>query len=332
MRRALLVAIAACLLGAALAPIAADEQPAGAGGSGRPKVLILGDSMAIGLIEFMKGSTTPDYDADYRLIDKSDGACNIGRGTLLTYVQTAIPSGACDDWKTRWPGYITQYDPEVVVVITGGWDITDRWSTPPTSCNPGPLCPVPNQRISQAKGNQNYYRKLRDAIGLLRAGGAKVVVVSEPYVNPLEPTPNDESPLPPAYHNIHWEPYPDTAPGPSPEWPAGWRPPTTGATYISSRIKVNALVAQQELVKAQEYGDVKKVSVFSFLDLLSPGGNSYADEICEPVTVPPTTACAPEDKVLVRFTDGYHLMPAGNQIVADAFDARLRKLLKLPAL
>lgn len=320
---------AVALLGAAIVPVATGG-PAAAGS--RPTVLVLGDSMAIGLVNYMKGSTTPAYDADYRLINKSDGACNIGRGTLLTYRRTAIPSGACDDWKTRWPGYINQYDPDVVVLITGGWEITDRWSTPPTSCNPGPLCPVPNQRISQAKGNQNYYRKLRDAIGLLRAGGAKVVVVSEPYVNPLEPTPNEESQLPPEFHNIHWEPYPDTPPGPSAEWPAGWREPTTGATYISSRVKVNALVAQQELVKQQEYGDIKKVSVFSFLDLLSPGGNSYATDVCAPVSAPPTTACPPEDLVPIRAADGYHLTPGGNQIVADAFDARLRKLLKLPPL
>ena len=110
MRRALLVIAAAALLGAAIVPVATGG-PAAAGS--RPTVLVLGDSMAIGLVDYMKASAA-GYDDDYRLIKKADGACNIGRGTLLTYTQQAIPSGACDDWKTRWPGYVNQYDPDVV--------------------------------------------------------------------------------------------------------------------------------------------------------------------------------------------------------------------------
>jgi hypothetical protein len=320
MRRALLVTLAAAIGLAALVPLSSGS-PAAAGTSARPKVLFVGDSMGVGLAKFMKANAVPDYDADYQIINKADGACNIGIGTILAYTGIAIPSGLCADWQTYWPQLIAQKDPDVVVLVTGGWEQPDRWAKAPT-CNPN--CPIPKFRLTQAKGNQRYYKKLTEAVNVLRAGGARVVVVSEPYVDAPVPLPEPTPDLPSVYWNLLWEPYPATP-------PAAWEPPTPGVSYISGKLKVEALVALQQAVKANEFATVKKVSVFSFLTPLSPGGSTFADSICPPPYQPGHTPC-PVALVDVRKDDGYHLTDAGNKIIADLFNVRLRQLLKLPPL
>lgn len=306
----------------ALAAVGVAFDPGDDASAGEPpKVMIFGDSMAIGLFNYMNGN--PDY-AGYELIDSADGACNIGRGLILTYSRQVITSGVCDDWQTRWPQEIAQQDPDVAILITGGWDITDRYKQQPSQCSPGPWCPPPPFRISQEKGDERYAKKLELAIQTLGAGGAHVIVASEPYVNPKRPTP-ESGPI----QNVHWEPYPDTKPGPTAAWPDGWKRPTKGASYISSRIKIDALIAQQDAVISNEFPGNPKVERFSFLDPLSPNGNQYARKICPPPYAPGDSPCSVE-VVLVRASDGYHLQPAGNQIVADELDARLREILELP--
>jgi peptidoglycan/LPS O-acetylase OafA/YrhL len=135
------------------------------------RVMVAGDSIAaslgLGLV---------------RAADASDGKLVVwNKGTLgcgmLRYGVVDIGSepfeqpATCNDWDTRWLQPIAEYQPNVVVLLTGAWDVLDR-EIDGTYYSPGS---VPFDRY--------FLDELDRATALLGSQGAKVVVLTTPFLS-----------------------------------------------------------------------------------------------------------------------------------------------------
>ncbi len=218
---ALLVAITVAGL-AAGGVTAAGAEPAKPKPQPKIKVLVLGDSVGQGLA--LKG-----LQADKRLetVNAATVNCTLAPGDLESYKGDVISSAGlgCPDWRTAWPALVQQNQPDVVLVVTGGWEIVDRWFADPGVGLPNTIQdPVFAQAIADTH---------KEAASLLSATGAKVGFTNMQYIDPPE-----AYPVPPGVNGISeiwWEPYgPDTP-------PPAYQPPLPGQPFVSSKTKVDAL-------------------------------------------------------------------------------------------
>ena len=88
-----------------------------------PRVMMVGDSVG-----WFVGRGLEER-ADAHGLDAWNTAvfgCGIGRGGEVVQGQGAIPSAPCDPFAERWASQLDDFGPDVVVVHTGLWDLTDR--------------------------------------------------------------------------------------------------------------------------------------------------------------------------------------------------------------
>jgi hypothetical protein len=253
------------------------------------------------------------------------GACTISGGWLSQYNRTANSTPNCYDWQVRFQGY-NAYNPELVILLTGGWEIMDRWTNQPCSTTDTFFCAAPDRQWANPDGvtglaaaKAAYRTALQGAINIFRSGGAKVLVVNQAYIKP----PVVSQPVP-----IYWEPYGPVIP------PAGWTTPVLLAQFGPSKIKVNNFNA--ELAAAvTAVGDPTNVQMFDAWNLFSPelgeaagGTRGYSPSICIDLTNPadplqyaqsnPAACPAPSQPVVVRNADGGHFTEAGDQALLAA--------------
>lgn len=290
----LLAALALVATGVALAP--GDDASAG---GGEPRILFVGDSMGKQLAATMQ--VYPQYQG-YTAIDRTKGACTLSRGIMLGYNRDLYGGAGtnCADWPNEFAQYVAQDDPDVIVLVVGGWDRPDRWGKSlPVRCDPGPWCPAPKFRITEPMGDARFLKSLERAVDVLHATGVPVIVATEPYSNPKQP--NQGTPK-----NAYWEPYPSTPPGPSAKWPKGWRSPMRGASYISGRVKSDRIIQLTHQAKNTTFATNPEIHVFDMNPLLDIGGE-FAGKICPwPGPVDPPT-CPDSAEVKSRLDDGAHL-------------------------
>ena len=99
-------------------------------------VLVVGDS--IRSRSGARSATTPApasrCPAPGGLTTHSDivGGCTISGGTILLYNGQTADSYGCDNWPTAWSELADRFTPKVVVIVTSGWEIMDRWSGSPS--------------------------------------------------------------------------------------------------------------------------------------------------------------------------------------------------------
>jgi peptidoglycan/LPS O-acetylase OafA/YrhL len=120
------------------APTAEHPPPGGTFiGAGTPtKVLVLGDSVAgtMGL-----GFDAIASDSGLLVWDRGQLGCGLLRGGEVEEGGELLPvESSCDDWHTRWLQFVDEFQPDVVVLLVGAWDVLDRrvdgqWSTTSTS-------------------------------------------------------------------------------------------------------------------------------------------------------------------------------------------------------
>ncbi len=319
-RRAALVLTALSLAAGALV---VAPTPASAGDP--PKLMIFGDSMAKSLAKYLDANYP-----GYEVIDETRGACHLSKGVVLGYNRYLYGDNtACWDWTTAWPAAVARDDPDVVIVLTGGWEMPARWGeSPPAECSPGPYCPKPKFLLTTPKGNERYRSKLEQAITKVGALGAEVVVVTEPYHKPPGPRPEvgpNGEPLPRYAKYVYWEPYQANPPGPTNQWPKGWRNPMKdGSTpYISGRLKTQHLVAiAHQVVTAMADPNVH---IFDLGTYLNKTSDAYTKRVCPPPGPPDPSSCA--NPVVAREADGSHLTEAGNQIVSGPLNTFILGLL-----
>jgi hypothetical protein len=104
------------------------------------------------------------------LIDHTNLGCGIVQGGPYRYFgQNYDDNATCDSWPSRWAAQVAADRPDEVLLVTGRWETMDRvhdgqWT-----------------HIGQQDFDAFLSSELRQAVRVLGATGAKVVVSTEPY-------------------------------------------------------------------------------------------------------------------------------------------------------
>jgi hypothetical protein len=228
---------------------------------------------------------------DFSTQNESLGACTIAGGTSLLYNrQTIAPS--CANWRSSWPGILTERTPRLVVLSTSGWEISDRWINFPPGCNPfnAHNCAEPDYQWGSIDANDaallqatkaRYQGELSDAIALFRSRGAEVLVTNSPYYAPDEPQV-------PGLADWWYERYQDDGGSGTPGY-ADWVAPNMHLSYRPSERKTDQFNAAVKEVVDQAAannpaGTVQLLDLWDVTSPLNPGTNDreYNDYSCGP--------------------------------------------------
>ncbi len=153
--------------GVATAPMAPKVAlPPGA----PPRVLIFGDSAALtlgdGLVKWAPAT------GKLQVWDAGKLGCPVGRGGAIRYLGQVIDDYGYCDWTTTLPQEISAIQPQIILVLFGTWDVSDRL--------------IPGDTRWRAIGDPVYDKWLRgqisDAIDAMTAQGATVVWLTSPYI------------------------------------------------------------------------------------------------------------------------------------------------------
>ena len=108
---------------------------------------------------------------------------------------------ACDNWRGLWPFVIAGQRPQVIALGLGRWEVADH------------LLDGHWVHIGEPAWNQHLTADLKSAITILHSFGAKVVLLTMPYVDPR----NRQA------DGLPWSEYTPARPGPTTRWCARWR-------------------------------------------------------------------------------------------------------------
>jgi peptidoglycan/LPS O-acetylase OafA/YrhL len=140
---------------------------------GRPvRVLIEGDSLASTLAVGI-GDEGAKY--KYQSYNLGKLGCGVATGGPIRDARGEIAASAdCDNWPTYRAADVKKYDPDVAVLLTGRWEVLDRvfngqW-----------------MHIGQPIYDNYLASRLDQAIKILSAGGAKVLLLTTPCFAPQE--------------------------------------------------------------------------------------------------------------------------------------------------
>jgi peptidoglycan/LPS O-acetylase OafA/YrhL len=156
----------------------ASPQPSADGGSPvsapvgvapqQANVLLLGDSVAISLGIGL--DRVADEDPNLVAVNRGTLGCGmLRRGEIDMGLQLYEQPGECDDWNGRWLANIDEFHPNVVVLLTGAWDLLDRkidgnWYSP-----------------GDVAFDRYFLSELDQATQLLASRGSKVVILTTPF-------------------------------------------------------------------------------------------------------------------------------------------------------
>ncbi|MFN8037749.1 MAG: acyltransferase family protein [Acidimicrobiales bacterium] len=155
-------------LGAAVA--AARPAPAPAQVAAVPRVLIIGDSVASNLgraLELWSKRT-----GSALVWNAAQVGCGLaGGGTTNADPPHNVDSQTCQQWRASWSDKVAQFHPDIVLVLTGAWDLPDR-SRPEWGGT--------YAHIGQAPFDGWLLGQYQAAADTLAAGGARVVWMTAP--------------------------------------------------------------------------------------------------------------------------------------------------------
>jgi hypothetical protein len=309
-------------------------------------VLVMGDSIAYGVGCQLGNPGQADPNLPQNCPGRPNitaangwsGACNISGGTLALYNGTTTSTHNCHDYQSAWPG-LSAVDPEVVILLTGLWEIVDRWSGPPGGQPNLQWANTTNPQLD-ANAALAYRANLQNVVDIFTGMGAKVILVNSAYANVPSPDP------------IWWEPYPADSPTNGeaiPYWPnpapAQWftevpqpHGPTysdtwfslSSAPYRSSKAKIDRLNTElAAFVATQNQANVRLFDMWELFTPTDTGGtndNEWNAYICPSnPTVDPDTCAA--ERLLVRHADGGHFNAAGYAYLTDKMLPLIHELL-----
>jgi len=150
--------------------------PAGLAPGHHVRILILGDSLAYTLGNGL-GVQAGSWGAS--LVNQGIVGCDLDP-TSIVNVEGSITQAAqgCADWPQTWQQRVDRLDPDVVAVLLGRWEVSDRiiggtWT-----------------RIGQPTWDNLYANELGQAIRILSSRGARVVVFTLPYITQTTEAPD----------------------------------------------------------------------------------------------------------------------------------------------
>jgi peptidoglycan/LPS O-acetylase OafA/YrhL len=142
-------------------------MPDGAATTDATKVLVVGDSVAY----TMTNGFTPEIQeqSDLMVWNQTVLFCELAEGPRLENGLQVEPSDTCADREREWRKDVEQFDPDVVVLQVGAWEIFNR--------------KIDGEWLGFGSGEYNRYFTgvLEDAIETLSSGGATVVLLSSPH-------------------------------------------------------------------------------------------------------------------------------------------------------
>ena len=138
-----------------------------AGADGRLKVLVVGDSLAltvaVGLAPYARA-----YGID--LGGRSHTGCGVAIALPLSdHGVVGDPFGNCPTWPTWWADDVRELHPQVVGLVTGFWEVVDRWYQGRW------------QHLGDPAFDAYETAQLERAVAILSAGGARVALFTAPY-------------------------------------------------------------------------------------------------------------------------------------------------------
>ncbi|MGH7698867.1 MAG: SGNH hydrolase domain-containing protein, partial [Candidatus Dormibacteria bacterium] len=145
------------------------------------RFLLLGDSVALTLGIGLSDNSKPRYGVS--LNDQAPLGCDLDPTLLSNTMGTvAIAPQGCKAWRQTWPKEVAAYRPQVVGLALGRWEVSDhrykgRWT-----------------HVGQPLWDRHLVGELDEAVKILSAGGAKVVLFTMPYIDPPQESP-DGSPF-----------------------------------------------------------------------------------------------------------------------------------------
>jgi hypothetical protein len=133
-------------------------------------VLVVGDSVALDV-----GMGLRDSDVEGATLDVDLGAklgCPIARGGEYKFLRDVVRFEDECDWATIFPDLLESYDPTVVVLGTGIWEVVDR------------RLPGDDRlrSIGEPTSDRYFLAELLSAIDVLGSRGATVVLLTYPHV------------------------------------------------------------------------------------------------------------------------------------------------------
>ena len=103
---------------------AAATSPSDAGQTPAERVLVVGDSVAFTMAQ---GLARRASNWNLSVWNQAKIGCGVLRGdAVFVEGRWVREADACNDWPTRWQSYVDAFQPDVVVVLTGAWDLYNR--------------------------------------------------------------------------------------------------------------------------------------------------------------------------------------------------------------
>jgi hypothetical protein len=146
-------------------------QHAGAYGAHPVRLLVLGDSIAMTLGMGLSVDAQQEYGVT--VTDDATVGCDLDPQLQVITSGAAGPATpGCDNWRGLWPFVIAGQRPQVVALGLGRWEVADH------------LLDGHWVHIGEPAWNQHLTADLQAAISILHSFGAKVVLLTMPYVDP----------------------------------------------------------------------------------------------------------------------------------------------------
>ncbi len=153
-----------------------SHPPAGLTSGRHVHILLLGDSLAETL-GYGLGVQSRSWGAT--LDNQGIVGCDLDPGTIVN-IEGSITQAAhgCVGWQQTWQQRIDHQDPDVVAVLLGRWEVSDRiidghWT-----------------RIGEPAWDRVYAAELGTAIRILSSRGAHVVIFTLPYITQTTEAPD----------------------------------------------------------------------------------------------------------------------------------------------
>ncbi len=134
-----------------------------------PRVLLVGDSVAASLGLGLERAAAASNGTLVAWNQATLGCGMLRQGEVDIGTEPVVQEDICNDWNQRWVVPITQFQPNVVVLLTGAWDLLDR-KIDGRYYSPGTI-----------EFDRYFLSELDLATQLLGAQGARVVVLSTPF-------------------------------------------------------------------------------------------------------------------------------------------------------
>jgi hypothetical protein len=132
--------------------------------------LLLGDSVALTLGEGLSSQSVARYGV--LIHNEATLGCELDDLPVVLSGSIGPATPGCLQWRTAWPAEVAQVRPEVVGLLIGRWEVSDHWYG-------GQWV-----HIGDPAWDDHLEVELGQAIDLLSAGGARVVLFTTPFVDP----------------------------------------------------------------------------------------------------------------------------------------------------